>query len=51
MLHSTGHLQHAQLKTDMQNINNYVKCYNESTIVNKCCEFLEFRWRLMLTIF
>ncbi len=24
MLNSTGHLQHAQLKTEMQNINNYV---------------------------
>ncbi len=34
MLPSNGHLQHTQLKTEMQNINNYVICrYNESTIV------------------
>ncbi len=39
MLHSTGHLQRAQLKTEMQNINNChihnVIAYNESTIVKK----------------
>ncbi len=50
MLHSTVHLQHAQLKTEMQNINN---CHiHESTIVKKKkCEFLGFGWRLILTIF
>ncbi len=28
MLQSTGHLQHAQLKTEMQNINNFCHLHN-----------------------
>ncbi len=32
--HSTGHLQRAQLKTEMQNINNYSEHYCKNKIVN-----------------
>ncbi len=41
MLHSTGHLQQAQLKIEKQNFNNYshiaynTGCYYESTIVKQ----------------
>ncbi len=54
MLHSTGHLQRAQLKTELQNINNchigYITLYWEH-YCKKNCEFLGFHWRLMLTLF
>ncbi len=57
MLHFTGHLQRAQLKTEMQNINNYGILYSLHNIIIRallkkiCGEFLGFRWCLMLTNF
>ncbi len=51
MLHFTGHLQRAQLKTEMQNINNFLYIIYILIYIYIYNKFLGFRWHLMLTIF
>ncbi len=53
MLHSTGHIQRVQLKTEKQNINNCQTgdiTYIESAIVKQFCVSLTFNVNYLLLI-